>query len=69
MKKQSDVSKAKPPRDVELNLVNATCDFCQTKLDGLKKVWVWNEHWACSREHVQRAQAATNRGETDADLL
>lgn len=58
-----------PPREAEIATYNCVCDHCGTKLDRFKNIWVWNEHFGCSRDHVQRAQASTNNNETDADLL
>jgi hypothetical protein len=64
---------ARPPREVDLTVVGCKCDHCGISLDKLNRIWVWNEHFACSRDHVQRAQAQTNREdsveEKDTDLL
>ena len=49
------------PREAEIVTVNCFCDHCKCSLDNRKTVWVWNEHFGCSRNHVQLAQAATNR--------
>lgn len=40
--------------------VDCKCDYCGCSLNNRKTVWVWNEHLCCSRDHAQRAQAATN---------
>lgn len=48
------------PREVELALVDCFCDYCSDRLDNLKTIWVWNEHFCCSRDHCQRAQGRSN---------
>lgn len=55
------IDKANVPREVELHLVNCVCDHCGEKLDKLRSIWVWNEHFACSRSHAQLAQGETNK--------
>lgn len=36
------------------------CDHCGCSLDKYKTIWVWNEHFGCSRDHAQRAQGNAN---------
>lgn len=50
------------PRQAEIAVVDCFCDHvrCGKRLDKLKTIWVWNEHFACSRDHVQKAQGETN---------
>ena len=51
----------KAPRSAEIATVDCFCDHCGQSLDRLKVIWVWNEHFGCSRDHVQLAQGKTNR--------
>lgn len=49
------------PRECEMHTVNCVCDHCGCSLNNRTRIWVWNEHFGCSRTHVQLAQATTNR--------
>lgn len=53
-------TKIDKPTESDMATIGCKCDFCGKKLDGLKKIWIWNEHFACCRDHAQRAQANTN---------
>ncbi len=61
---------SKPPREVEMMIIGCKCDYCGKELVK-NKVWIWNEFFACSRDHVIRAQAESNKDnkEKDGDLL
>jgi hypothetical protein len=48
------------PREAEISTVDCKCDHCGKSLNRITKVWVWNEHFGCSRTCVQRAQGNTN---------
>ncbi len=48
------------PTEAELQTIDCKCDYCGCSLDRYSKIWVWNEHFACSRAHVQLAQGITN---------
>lgn len=50
------------PTESDISVVDCFCDHvgCGKRLDKLKSIWVWNEHFGCTRDHVQRAQANTN---------
>jgi hypothetical protein len=67
--------KSDAPRECEMHIVNCKCDYCGKSLDKLTRIWIWNEHFGCSRNCVQMAQAKTNRTfkqnveERDIDLL
>ncbi len=54
------MNKTDAPREVEVHTVNCLCDHCGKSLNSVPKIWIWNEHFGCSRDHVQRAQASTN---------
>lgn len=53
--------KANAPREVEMTTVECHCDHCGQSLNRFSKIWVWNEHFGCSRDHAQLAQGTTNR--------
>lgn len=52
------MKKISGPVKADMTVVNCRCDFCQKILGAT--VWIWNEHFACSRDHAERAQESTN---------
>lgn len=55
MKDRSDM-----PRESEMTTVDCKCDYCGCSLDRKTKIWTWNEHFGCTKDHVQKAQGITN---------
>lgn len=56
----SRMDRSDVPVEAEMCTVECFCDHCGKSLNKFNKIWVWNEHFGCSRDHVQRAQGNAN---------
>ncbi len=69
-------AKLNVPRTMDNCLIDGKCEYCGTKFGTRPLIWVWNEHFGCSRQCVvashekgESEYQAKQKKEKDSDLL